>query len=326
MKICLTSYDAPDIPQWVFDRLSEHGCSLACSPVEHAEGLPQAVIDADAVWVYGGGREITGEVVRELKNCRLILRSGTGTDNVAVETATERGILVANTPEASTDTVAEHAIALMLDVLRRVTELDREVRAGRWNRDSGKYPVHTLTGRTLGLLGFGRIARAVAKKLSGFDMKILVHDPGVDDEQISKLGCEPVSLQALFESSDVLSLHCPLLSDSHHIVGACELALMKPTAVLVNTARGKLIDEKAFIAALQEGKIAGAGLDVLEQQPPEDDNPLIAMDNVVINPHMAGYDEGLRYRFWEQSVRTLIATQESGRPIWIVNPEVLESA
>jgi D-3-phosphoglycerate dehydrogenase len=320
MHICLTSYDDTAVPDWVPARLTEHDCDLKIQQRTASDDVASIAAGSDVVWVFGGGNEITHDVLPRLANCRFILRTGTGTDNVPVNAASQRGIIVANTPEASTDTVAEHTLSLLLAVLRRISALDREARAGRWQLNRTKYPLLTLTGKTLGLVGFGRIARSVMKKASGFDVQVLAHDPWVDDDDIRNAGADPVGLHPLFRDADCISLHCPLLETTHHLVSEPELSLVKPTAVLVNTARGKLIDEAALIAALDAGKMAGAGLDVMETQPPSPDSPLLHMDNVVINPHSAGYDEGLRERFWSDSVRTLIAIKETGKPIWVVNP------
>src|SRR5262249_35470421 len=210
---------------------------------------------------------------------RAILRTGSGTDNVPVEEATRRQILVANTPAAMSDGVSDHLIALLFTVIRRIAELDRAVRQGRWVQGLVQ-PLNSVQGLTLGLVGFGHTAREVVRKLSGFEMRVLAHDPYVAAKTIAALGVTSADLHDLLIESDYVSLHCPLTADTRHLIGERELRLMKPSAVLLNTSRGPVIDEAALVRALREGWIAAAGLDVLEYEPPAPDNPLLGLDNV----------------------------------------------
>ena len=320
LKVSLVAIDRAEPPDWLHDRLSRHGAELQIGLCDSGEEVVSAAQEADVVWIFGGSRVITADVVRQLPRCGAILRSGTGTDNVAVDEATKHGIYVANTPETTTDTVAEHAIGLLFAVVRRIALQDRAVRRGLWDPFLDLPHVH-VTGATLGLIGFGRIARAVARKMSGFEMRMLACDPFLDPEETSPHHVELVSFEELLQDSDFVSVHCPLTDSTRGLIDRNALARMKPGAVLVNTARGELIDEPALVRALQNNQIAGAGLDVFAGQPATD-HPLMALDNVVITPHTGGASSETHARFWEHSVRTLIAMAEHRQPIWIVNPEV----
>jgi D-3-phosphoglycerate dehydrogenase len=251
----------------------------------------------------------------------VILRTGTGTDNIPVDAATRLGIVVANTPEATMHQVAEHALGLLFAVTRRIAVQDRLVRQGIWDRYRA-WPDWHLAGQTLGLIGFGRIAQLVARKASGLDLRIIACDPALDAAMMAGRGVEKASLDDLLARSDFISIHVPLSEKTHHLIGERELRLMRPRAVVINTARGELIDQGALIRALSEGWIAAAGLDVLEPEPPAPDDPILGLDNVVLTPHIASYSDIFHERFWNHSVETLIEISESGQPIWVVNAGV----
>lgn len=319
-KVVLVANDLPPTPDWVGERLAEEGVDFG----EHLCATPADVVavaaDADVVWLMGGARVVTADILPELLRCRAILRTGTGTDNIPVEAATRRGILVANTPEATTHQVAEHALGLLLAVVRRIAVQDRLVRQGVWDRDRA-WPNWHLVGQTLGLVGFGRIARLLAHKVSGLEMHVIAYDPLVDAATMAAHGIVRAELDDLLGRADFVSVHVPLSDRTRHLIGERELRRMRPRAVLVNTSRGPVIDEAALVRALSEGWIAAAGLDVLETEPPPADHPLLRLDNVVLTPHIASYSDVFRERFWGDSVRTLIATAKTGRPLWVVNPD-----
>lgn len=320
LKVTMVANDHPPTPAWVLERLAEQGIDLREKACANEADVLEAAADAEVVWLFGGARVVTADVLPRLKKCRVILRTGTGTDNVPVAEATRLGILVANTPETTTDTVAEHAIGLLLAVLRKIAVHDRLVRQGIWDRDRA-WPNWHIVGQTLGLVGFGRIARAVAKKIGGFDVKIIAADPLCDAGMMQQHGVEKVELPDLLKRADFVSIHTPLLDNTYHLIGERELRQMKSTAVLINTARGKVIDERALIRALQEKWIAAAGLDVLETQPPAPDNPLLQFDNVVLTPHIAGYSDEFWNTFWSHSIRTLTEIAKGRPPLWVVNPQ-----
>ncbi len=272
--------------------------------------------EADALLVQYGG--VTRRVIEGLPRLRVVVRYGVGVDGVDLEAATERGIPVANVPDYGTDEVANHAVALLLALARKLTRLDRQTRAGRWNVFEVQ-PIARLAGRTVGLLGCGRIGGRVARKLAGFDVRLVAHDPYLAE---FPPGVEPVGLERLLEESDYLTLHCPLTRETRHVIGAPALGRMKPTAVLVNTARGGLVDTAALTAALRAGRLGGAGLDVTEEEPLDPASPLLRMEHVIVTPHAAWYSEegrsDLKRRVAEEAVRVL----RGERPANCVNPEV----
>jgi phosphoglycerate dehydrogenase-like enzyme len=235
-----------------------------------------------AVGAIASTDPFTAEVMSAAPDLRVIARVGVGVDTVDVEAACELGIQVVTTPGANDQSVADHTIGLMLAVLRRIPELDADVRAGGWNR-TGAHAARQLTGATVGLVGCGRIGRQVAARLAGFDVELLVHDPLLPpDSPHTSIG-----LHELLRRSDVVSIHCPLMATTRHLIDADALASMRPGAVIVNTARGEVIDEAALIDALQSGRIGGAGIDAFADEPPTG-SPLLTMRNVVLSPHNGG--------------------------------------
>ena len=258
---------------------------------------------------------------------RVIANVAVGFDNIDVGAATERGIVVTNTPGVLTDTTADFAFALLMAAARRVTEAERYLRAGRWRQwEIDLFSGHDIHRRTLGLLGLGRIGRALARRARGFDMRLIYHDPlraAEADERA--LGIEYVDRETLFRQADFVSVHVPLNEDTHHCVGSEELDLMQPHAVIVNTSRGPVIDERALIEALAQQRIAAAGLDVFEREP-EVPPELLALDNVVLVPHIASASVETRTRMCVMAAENAIAVLRGERPANPVNAEVLDAA
>ena len=246
-----------------------------------------ATAEADAVLVRDS--PIDAEAIASMRRCRIIARYGIGVDNVDLAAAQERGIFVANVPDYGTEEVSDHALALLMSVARRTVTRDRAVRGGAWNVSPGE-KIYRFAGRVLGLVGYGRIARTFERKMRGLGVaRVLVYDPLLEGGAFP--GVENVELNSLCQRSDFISLHAPLTSDTSGIINSARIALMKPTAVLVNTARGGLIDETALVEALRSKRIFGAGIDVLQHEPPGRDHPLFALDNVVLSDHTAWYSE-----------------------------------
>ena len=283
-KVALVEFEGDPVPSWVTEPLEKHGIDLTINPCTSAEELSQHAADADVVWVFGNP-VITADRLDSLSRCGAILRTGSGYDNVPVEEATKRGIIVANTPGAVFDEVADHTIGLLLSIIRQIVPHDKDLKDGKWLR-RGKIHRWHLRGTVLGLIGFGRIARSVAQKMSGFDIQIKVYDPYFKPDTTSEV--EWVELDALLSQSDFVSVHCPLNKDTHHLLGEEQLKLMKPNSIFINTCRGPVVDEGALIKALQEGWISAAGLDVFEEEPLDSKSPLLKMENVVLTPHIAG--------------------------------------
>jgi D-3-phosphoglycerate dehydrogenase len=266
---------------------------------------------------------ISARVIAALPECRVIARYGTGVDIVDVDAATRHDVLVTNVPnDWCEDEVADHALALLLAVARKITVYDRATRGGTWQWKSGA-PIHRLRGSVLGLLSFGSIARAIAARASGFGMQITAHDPFVSTEEIAAAGVEAVSFDELITESDCLVIQAPLTSQTHHLFDEAQLRRMKPTAILINTARGPIVDDRALHRALTEGWIAGAGLDDIEEEPAKvsvwrPDNPLFGLDNVVVTPHAAYYSEesiGTVRRFAAEEVVRVLTGQAPLSPV-----------
>ncbi|HPT99387.1 MAG TPA: C-terminal binding protein, partial [Armatimonadota bacterium] len=286
LKVALVTANAERVPAWAREELAREGIELVARQCRTTEEAVELARDADVLWLFGANRVITPESLSQLLRCAAMMRSGSGTDDLPVEEATRLGIVVVNTPAAIAEAVAEHAIALLFAIVRQTSRLDRVVREGRWGGGGTRVP-GLLGGGVLGLVGFGHIGRHVARKLRGFEMRILVSDPAVPAEEMARYGVEPATLEEILPQVDFLSLHCPLIPATRGLIGEAQLRQMKPTAYLVNTTRGGVVDEAALVRALREGWIAGAALDVLEQEPPPPNHPLFALENVVITPHMA---------------------------------------
>jgi len=324
-EVALVGLDSQAVPDSVVSGLAEQAINLVVHECGNRKELAEWAGDADIVWVFGSSRCLHGQMSPEelsiLPKCGAIIRTGSGTDNVPVKAATKLGIVVANTPDALNDAVSDHAIGLLFAVIRQIALQDRNVRNGIWDRTRG-YPNWHLTGQTLGLVGFGRIARTVVKKLAGFQMTNLAYDPFVLPEVFAKHSARSVSLDELFRRSDFVSIHCPLTQETRHLIGKAEFEKMKREAILINTSRGPVIDESALIAALKSGQIAGTGLDVLETEPPDFDNPLLEFDQVVMTPHLGGYSDQYLPNCWRLSMETAIDLRKGKWPRSCVNPEV----
>ncbi len=256
---------------------------------------------------------------------RIVATSSVGFDHVDVAAATERGILVTNTPDVLTDTTADLAFTLVLTVARRIGEAERLTRAGRWGKGMDS---STLLGRdvhhaTLGVVGLGRIGAAVAERGLGFHMKVLYYDFVHREDLEKRFGYQYVELETLLRESDFVTVHVPLLAETKGMIGAAQFALMKPTAYLINAARGPIVNEGALVEALQEGKIAGAGLDVFEKEPVDPENPLLKMENVVTLPHVGSATIATRRAMVELATNNVLAVLQGQSPLTPVNPEVL---
>lgn len=282
--------------------------------------VAKAVDGADAI--LNCYAPIPSDVTRALQGCRIIARYGIGLDTIDVAAATETGILVANVPDYCIDEVSDHALALILSFCRGVVRLDRAVRDGSWSTTDAA-PLHRLRGRTLGLVGFGRIARALAEKASALGLRVVAHDPFVPDEAITAAGVEPVDRATLLGSAHVVSLHLPLTDDTRHLVGQAELASMRDGAVLVNTSRGGLVDLDALRSALDAGRLGGAALDVLEAEPPAPDDPLLSRDDVIVTPHAGFYSEESVAELQRKATEQVIAALAGRVPPYAINAAAL---
>lgn len=256
---------------------------------ESYEPAEQVRLVAEAEFVLAGWAEVTGVMMEAAPRLRMIQKFGIGVDRIDLAAAERNGIVVAITAGGNASTVAEHAVMLMLAVFRRLSYVDRGMREGRWLYAGMRERCFQLRDKRVGLVGFGHIGRMVARKLAGFEVELVYCDPVPAEPEVeAKLAARRVSMDELLATCDVVSLHCPGGAPNTGLVGARELAAMKPGAILINTARGDLVDEAALADALQSGHLMGAGLDVYEPEPPAPGSRLAALDQVVLTPHTAG--------------------------------------
>jgi len=263
--------------------LKNAGLEVVYEEYPDQEKLKELVKDVSAIIVRSKPK-VTKEIIDTAPNLKVIARAGVGLDNIDVEYAKSKGIEIVNAPAASSRSVAELAIALIFNVARKVAFADRKMREGVWAKK--QCMGFELEGKTLGVIGFGRIGYAVAKIAKAIGMKILLYDVIKNEERAREVDGKFVELEELLKNSDVITIHVPLLENTHHLINEERLKLMKPTAILINTSRGPIVDTNALVKALQEGWIAGAGLDVFEEEPLPKDHPLTKFDNVVLTPHI----------------------------------------
>lgn len=251
---------------------------------------------------------VTRKVLENARRLRVVARFGVGCENIDLEAATEKGVVVTYTPGANTLSVAEHVIGLIFALAKQITQADNAVRKPNWQIRL-HYSGIEVAGKRLGLVGLGRIGTCIAGLAMGLDMSVLVFDPYVSKEKARQLGVESLALEALLSQSDFVVICCALTSETHGLIGEKAIGLLKPTAYLINVARGSIVDEQALIEALRDRRIAGAALDVLENEPPDPNNPLLNMQNVILSPHVAGVaqDASRRMSVWvaEDVVRVL---------------------
>ena len=296
-----------------------HDSSTGLSP----EDLRAAVVGKQAVICQLTDR-IDAAFMDSGSDLKVISNVAVGFDNIDIPAATERGIVVTNTPGVLTDTTADLAFTLMLSAARRICEADRFLRAGRWRQwEIDMMTGHDINGHTLGIYGLGRIGQGMARRASGFDMRVVYHDAmRATPEQEAEWGVEYVDRETLFREADFLSIHVPLNEQTRHAVGKDEFALMKRTAVLVNTARGPVVNDAALADALEQGQIASAGLDVFEQEPVVEPR-LLELENIVLVPHIGSASIKTRTRMCTMAAENAAAVLTGQRPPNPVNPEVL---
>jgi D-3-phosphoglycerate dehydrogenase len=304
--------------------LEKVGAELVPAQLRYAspEEIIEVCKDADGLIVQYA--KITREVIEGLEKCKVIARYGIGVDNVDVKAATEKGIFVVNVPDYCVEEVSDHTVALLLASVRKLLLYDKAVKSGTWDYKIGK-PLFRIQGKTLGLIGFGKLARRVAEKMKPFGVNIITYDPYINPELAKKYGAKLVnSLEELLKNSDFISIHVPLTDETYHLLSDKEFELMKDNVIIVNTARGPIIDEKALVKALEQGKVMYAGLDVTEVEPIPKDSPLLEFDNVIITPHVAWYSEESQKELQTKAARGVAEVLSGKVPTYFVNPKVLE--
>ncbi len=302
---------------------AEPGLEVIVNTKLEVPGLRAALAEADGI-VIRSGTQLTEEVLRDQGRLKAIVRAGVGVDNIDAAAATRQGIVVMNTPGGNTVSTAEHTMALMCALSRNVAKANDSLKAGRWDRN--KFTGTQLGGKTLAVIGLGRVGLAVAKRAAGFDMKVIGYDPFLSAERALELGIESLPLDEIWPQADYITVHTPLTAETRHIIGAKELATMKPTVRLINCARGGLIDEAALLDALNAGKVAGAAIDVFDPEPPPADHPLIGHPNVLVTPHLGASTEEAQVSVAVEAAQLLIDFFRSGRVRFAVNMPTLDRA
>jgi len=315
-KIIITDCDHPsvEIERTILNEINPEFMLAHCTTEDE---VIETARDADGI--INQYAPITRRVIESLKRCKVIARYGVGVDNIDVEAATEYGIIVANVPDYCVDEVSTHTMALILACARGITLLDRKIRDKKWDFTLAK-PLFRTQSKTLGLFGLGRIARMVAQKALGFGFKVIAFDPYVSEAN-SKI--EMVTLKRLLPDSDFLSIHVPLTDETRHSFSENELRTMKKTAYLVNTSRGPIVDEKALYVALKEKWIAGAALDVMEKEPPDWEDPLLKLDNIIITPHISFYSEESYVELKTKVAESVRSVLQGELPRAMVNPQAV---
>lgn len=304
------------------ERMAAAGASWEQYECRTEEQVLEVARDAAVVVVQSVRPLLTRRVIEQLPVSRCLIRAGAGYDSIDVEAATEQGMMVCNTPSYCVDEVADHAIALLLDCVRHVSRLDRVMHAGgRPSRQPGE--TRRVHGATLGIIGLGPIGRRVARRMAGWEPRILAYDPYLAPEQAATVGAELVSLEDLLRQSDFITLHCPLTPDTLHLINDTTLSLVKPGCILVNDSRGAVVDEAALVRALQDGRLWAAGLDVSEQEPLPLDSPLRSLDNVVLTPHVAAYSPESRIDLYAEICEVCADVVQGRIPRTVVNRSVL---
>lgn len=300
--------------------LARVGAKLLIAQTGSESELLELVPQADAILTCF--KQVSPAVVRAGRKLQVIGRYGIGVDNIAVEEATRLGIPVTNVPAYCLDEVAEHAMALILSCARNVCHYNSAVRVGDWSLRTRR-SLFRVRGKTVGIVGFGRIGQTLAQLANGFGLNVLIYDPYPDTNALTRLDCKSVSLDELLAHADFVSIHTPLTPQTQHLINAKRLRMMKPSAFLINTARGGLVDHTALATALQEGWIAGAGIDVFVPEHLAADHPLLAQSTLIATPHVAFYSEESLVELEIKAAENVAAILSGRRPTSVVNPEVL---
>lgn len=263
--------------------LNNAGLEVIYKPGLTSQELMKEIEDVEAL-IIRSGTKVTREVIERAKNLKVIGRAGTGLDNVDLQSANEKGIVVMNVPGGNTLSAAEHTLALLFALARKIPQANNSVKDGKWERE--KFMGVELNGKVLGIIGLGRIGSLVAERALALKMQVIAYDPFVSPDLASKKGVELVSLEELYSRADFITLHTPLTKETYHLLDEAAFAKMKKGVYIINCARGGIIDEEALYRALISGKVAGAALDVFEKEPPDPEHPLIKLDNVIVTPHL----------------------------------------
>lgn len=303
-KVLLTDYEFENL-KYEEDVFKESGLDIEFvkAQCKTEDEVAEQAKHADAI--LNQYAPISRRVIESLENAKVISRYGVGVNTIDLDAANEKGITVANVPDYGMEEVSNHALALLLSWARKVTLLNNEVKKGNWDFKAC-VPIHRFNNQTVGVLGFGRIPRRFIEKVKPLGFKLAAYDPFVSAEDMASAGVQKMELDEIISEADYLSVHVPLIKDTYHLLNADRFSQMKKNAVIINTARGPIIDEKALIEALENGIIAGAALDVAEEEPISIDSPLLHMDNVIITPHSAWYSEEAMVELRQKAAKNIV--------------------
>ncbi len=293
------------------------GAELILAQAKEEWALIQSCKDADGI--INQYSILNRRVLENLKKCKVISRYGVGVDSIDLGAATDLGIIVANVPDYCIDEVANQTVALLFSLIRKISFFDKKVKSGQWDFRLGS-TIYRTRGKTLGLIGCGKIGQEVARRISSFGIKVIAFDPFIDKPPET---IELRSFDEVLRDSDFISIHCPLVDSTFHLIGEDEFKKMEKKPIIINTSRGPIIDEKALIKALKEGIISGAGLDVLEKEPPELGNPLLEMENVILTPHAGFYSVESIKELKMRTAENVANVLQGILPKSVVNKEVI---
>tara|TARA_Y100000588_G_C14270428_1_gene932065 strand:+ start:1231 stop:2232 length:1002 start_codon:yes stop_codon:yes gene_type:complete len=302
--------------------LEAAGAEVIVAPSGDEDTLTSLAYDVDAIMTCFA--QVTDKVLRSAKKCVVVGRFGVGVDNIAVNTATELGIAVTYVPDYCVDEVSDHVMAMLHTWNRKISIFDQSVKKYGWDHLGLNMRIKRLRGKTIGIVGFGRIGQVVAEKSHAFGLKVLASDPVVSPDLVSKHGATLVSIDALLKESDFVTLHAPLIPDTLNMIGTEELSLMKKDAFIINAARGPLIDENALYTALYNGDIGGAGLDVMVDNVPPKDHPLLTLENIIITPHIAFFSQESTLELEQRAAKEVVRVYRGEMPDNLVNQKVLD--
>jgi D-3-phosphoglycerate dehydrogenase / 2-oxoglutarate reductase len=315
VRVVITDCDQGSIEEEK-DEFAKIGSELILAQVQEERELIRACREADGL--LNQYALLTRRVLENLPNCKVVSRYGVGVDSVDLKAATDLGIIVANVPDYCMDEVADQTVSMLLGLIRKTAFFDQKVKSGQWNFRQG-IPIYRTRGKTMGLIGCGKIGLEVAKRISAFGLRVIAFDPYIEKpHEVIELK----DIDTVLKESDFISIHCPLNDSTRHLIGDEAFKKMEKRPILINTSRGPIIDEKALIQALKEGLISGAGLDVLEKEPPDSQNPLLKMENVILTPHVSFYSVESISELKRRTAKNVADVLTGRWPRSVVNREV----
>lgn len=315
-KIYITDYDYDSIEE-VYEELSDIDCEIIELKTKNEDKLIDAVSDADAILVQYAN--VSAKVIGSLLKCRVISRFGIGVDMIDVRAATSKKIPVCNVPDYCLDEVADHTLALIMALARKIIILNESVKKGSWDTLAAARPLYNLKEQVLGLVGFGKIPQNLYPKVKTLFKSVIVFDPYIKEETVNRFNLELVTFYSLLRNSDFISVHCPLTEETRYMFDMNKFYLMKKSAYIINTSRGPIINTSDLYQAIKNRIIAGAGLDVLEQEPPGIDNEILKLENTIITPHASYYSESSLINLKRLTARNAVKVLKNETPLSMVN-------